>query len=70
MSFHLVDAGLMLPITRGDKVTLVALASFADHDGTKARPGLDKLRVRTSSSKRFIQNHPIRTRISIAHGRR
>lgn len=57
MSFHLVDAALMLPIMRGDKATLVALASFADPDGTNAHPGLDKLRVRTSGSKRFIQNH-------------
>ena len=57
MSFHLVDAAHDLPIKKGDKQVLIALARYADHDGSNARPGMERLRASTSASETFVKDH-------------
>ncbi len=57
MSFHLVEAAQLVPIKKGPKSVLLALARHANRDGTEARPGMDRLVALTSLSERAVRDN-------------
>lgn len=55
MSFRQMELALDAPVTNAQFRILMLLASYAHDDGTNARPGIDRLVMRSGMSERSVQ---------------